>query len=415
MTGLRIIQICRLVIALLFAGTGFVSAQGKTLQPGTWRGALRTASGPEIPFIFEVSGVPAKLTIINGGERLRVDDVLVKDDSVIIRMPLFDTEIRAAFMGNSLHGNWIRHLATQDTPMEFYAVPGATARFSSTEAPFFPVNGRWSAVFTGAAGRDTNVTVAEFRQTGAKVTGTFLTTTGDYRFLEGSVSGDQLLLSCFDGSHAFLFTATLKDEHTMVDGKFYSGRSYMSLWTAKKDPKATLPDAYSITALKPGFSKLSFSFPGLDGKKVSSDDPRFKGKVTIIQFMGSWCPNCMDETMYLVPFYKKYHERGVEIIGLAYERFTDIKRAGENVLQLKNRLNVPYDLLLTGFSADKAQVLKSIPALNNFVAFPTAVILNKKGEVAKIHTGFSGPGTGTYYQEFITEFERLINDLLAEN
>jgi hypothetical protein len=34
-------------------------------------------------------------------------------------------------------------------------------------------------------GRDT--TVGEFKQVGQKVTGTFLTTTGDYRFLEGTV------------------------------------------------------------------------------------------------------------------------------------------------------------------------------------------------------------------------------------
>jgi hypothetical protein len=84
--------------------------------------------------------------------------------------------------------------------------------------------GRWSAIIGEGDGRDT--TVGEFKQVGQKVTGTFLTTTGDYRFLEGTVSGDQLYLSCFDGGHAFLFTAKIADTNTLTDGKFFAGLSW---------------------------------------------------------------------------------------------------------------------------------------------------------------------------------------------
>lgn len=389
-------------------------AQGNALKPGSWRAVLTTASGAELPFIFELSGRPPRMTIRNGEERFVVDDIRLSGDSVFIRMPLFDTDIRAAVRGDRLTGNWIKHLATRDVAMPFSAVAGPAERFPATETPLFPVNGRWAVTFTNGAGSTPELAVAEFRQVGEKVTGTFLTTTGDYRFLEGKVAGDKLYLSCFDGSHAFLFTATVKDERTLVDGKFYSGLSSVGLWTAVKNNSAVLPDAYSLTALKPGYTKISFSFPDLNGKKVSLADPKFKGKVTVVQFMGSWCPNCMDETMYLVPFYNKFRAKGVEVVGLAYERFTDFNRARANVLQLKNRLKVPYDLLITGFSSDKAEALKSIPALNNFTAFPTTLILNKKGEVVKIHTGFSGPGTGKHYQDFTAAFEQLIADLLAE-
>ena len=52
--------------------------------------------------------------------------------------------------------------------------------------------------------------------------------------------------------------------------------------------------------------------------------------------------------------------------------------------------------------------------LKDIIGFPTTIIIDKKGDVRKIHTGFSGPGTGEHYIEFISEFEKLTNDLLAE-
>jgi len=181
-----------------------------------------------------------------------------------------------------------------------------------------------------------------------------------------------------------------------------------------KDANAKLPDAYSLTALKPGYTKMDFTFTDLNGKKVSLNDARFKNKVVILQIMGSWCPNCMDETAYLVNFYKKYHPKGVEIIGLAYERSTDYARSKKSLQQLVTRFGINYPVLVTGYTNDKKELTKSLPMLANFMGFPTTIIIDKKGDVRKIHTGFSGPGTGNYYAEFINEFEKLNDDLLAE-
>ena len=130
--------------------------------------------------------------------------------------------------------------------------------------------------------------------------------------------------------------------------------------------------------------------------------------------LGSWCPNCMDETSYLVNYYKKYHPKGVEIIGLAYERTTDLAKSKPTVQQLKNRFNIPYPLLITGHTPDLRDAQKSLPELGGFLGFPTTIIIDKKGDVRKIHTGFSGPGTGKYYTEFTEEFEKLTDNLLAE-
>lgn len=401
--------------AAIFAALTTHTQAQSALQKGVWRGELKTASAKIIPFNFDVTqaGGKQEIYIINSSERFKVTDVTSKGDSVFIKMPLFDSEFRLKHSGKELTGHYIKHLADKDVPMEFTATPATPWRFFKQPVKNTAnVSGRWSAIF--GEGNSADTTVGEFKQAGQKVTGTFLTTTGDYRFLEGTVSGDSLYLSCFDGGHAFLFTAKVADNNTLSDGKFFSGLTGKDVWVAKRDENAKLPDAYSLTALKPGYKKLDFTFKDLDGKPVSLSDSRFKNKVIIVQIMGSWCPNCMDETAYMVNYYKKYQKRGVEVVGLAYERTTDFARSRKSVMQIKNRFNVPYPLLITGYTSNKEETAKSLPMLTKVVGFPTTIIVDKKGDVRKIHTGFNGPGTGEHYTEFITEFEKLTDDLLKE-
>ncbi len=405
------------IIALLFfIFINATSAQTK-LQTGVWRGALKTSSGVELPFNFDVENIGAhqQLAIINGAERFKVTDVKTKGDSVFIHMPLFNSEFRLKFAGKGLKGQWIKHLGDKDAAMDFAAEPNTAWRFfKSPGKPAFNVTGRWSAIFgDGTPGKEK--LVGEFKQTGTRLTGTFLSISGDYRYLEGSVTGNQLYLSCFDGGHAFIFTAKITNAKTISDGKYYAGLSGLDKWSAIRDPNAKLPDAYSLTVLKPGYKKIAFTFKDINGNKVSLTDNRFKNKVVIVQILGSWCPNCMDETNFLVnSYYPKYHRKGVEIIGLAYERTTDFAKSQKTLQQLKTHFNIPYPLLITGYTPSKGDPEKSLPMLADFKGFPTTIIIDKKGDVRKIHTGFSGPGTGVYYTQFKDEFEKLTDDLLAE-
>jgi thiol-disulfide isomerase/thioredoxin len=404
-----------LTLLSLFSSCSSKSDTG--FSEGIWRATLKTGSGAEIPFNFEVTDSANQkfLDIINGKERFRVNEISITADSVLIQMPLFDSEIRAVLKNKVLSGRWIKHYADSDEVLQFHAKFNDDWRFFKVNPETkSDISGRWSVTFNTADKKNSYVAVGEFSQENGRVLGTFLTATGDYRFLEGTVSDGNLYLSCFDGSHAYLFTGKLLNDKTIVDGKFYSGFSYMETWTGKKDDAAILPDAYSLTNLKEGYDKIDFSFPGLDGKKVSISDKKFKNKIVLVQFFGSWCPNCMDETAYLTSFYKEYQQKGVEIIGLAYERSKDFERSKKNVMRLRDRFSVPYDMLITGFTNDKVEVSKSIPMLDKFMAFPTLMIIDKGGKIRKIHTGFSGPGTGTHYTEFVKEFENTVDGLLAE-
>jgi thiol-disulfide isomerase/thioredoxin len=405
-----------LPLILLFPFCFSVSAQTK-LATGVWRGVLTNSFRTELPFNFDVENVAGRqqLTIHNGAERFEVNDIKIKGDSVFIHMPLFNSEFKLKFAGSGLKGQWIKHLGNTDAAMQFVAEPNTGYRFFKTaKKPAFDVAGRWAVVFDAGTPQMEKL-VGEFKQTGSKVTGTFLSISGDYRYLEGTVTGDKFYLSCFDGGHAYLFTAKISNAKTLGEGMYYSGLSGLDKWSAVKDATAKLPDAYSLTALKSGYKKVAFTFRDVNGRKVSLSDSRFKNKVVIVQILGSWCPNCMDETNFLVNnYYPKYHSKGVEIIGLAYERTTDFAKSQKTVLQMKNRMHIPYPLLITGYTPVRGDPEKSLPALADFKGFPTAIIIDKKGIVRKIHTGFNGPGTGVYYTQFIKEFDEMTEALLAE-
>jgi peroxiredoxin len=274
------------------------------------------------------------------------------------------------------------------------------------------VSGNWETVFSkGLEGE--YIAKGIFRQNGNNVTGTFRTTTGDYRYLEGIIEGDSLKLSTFDGAHAFLFVAKLTDS-TMV-GDFYSGNHWKEPFVAKLNNNYELPSAEKLTYLKDGYDTLEFTFPDENNNLISLNDKRFKNKVVVIQIMGTWCPNCLDESTFLSKYYNENKQKGVEVIALAFEVAKTKELAFKSVKRLKNKLNIAYPILLarTG-SEDKKLAHEKLPMLNHIISFPTTIFVDKKGTVRKIHTGFNGPATGQLYADFKVEFKNYVEALLKE-
>ena len=396
-------------------------AAAPVLTPGPWRGAL-TTQGQEIPFLFEVKtevGQPVVYLInkgLNGEERLRCEEISSAGDSTTIRMHAFDAALVLRADGkDKLKGTWVKYDSKEPYRVPLTASVGGQL-FPAREADDYgDFGGTWRTEFKDDNDK-TYEAVGVFKQDAAQkpaVTGTFLTSTGDYRYLNGHRFGDQIAFTTFDGSHAFLFTAT-KQSDGKLKGDFYSGKSGHETWTAVPDPNAKLPDADTLTYLKKGQTRLDFKFPSVfEGGSVSPTDPKYRGKVVVVQLLGSWCPNCMDETNFLAPWYEKNKARGVEVIGLGYERSGDYKVASTRLRKMRERFNIKYDLAVAGVS-NKDSAAKSLPQLAKFLAFPTTIFLDKKGNVRKIHTGFAGPGTGKYYQEEIAGFERQVDKLLQE-
>ncbi len=367
-----------------------------------------------MPFNFTVAEQEGKPVayLVNGEERILINEISYAQDSVHLEMHIFDATLIAKADGNRLAGRWARRDMEKPYNLPFTAEHGQTTRFSENPtAPAVNVSGKWEVQFTKADG-STYPAIGEFVQNGNALTGTFLTTTGDYRYLQGEVSGSSLSLSVFDGAHAYLFNAQAQADSTLK-GNFYAGLATHETWTAKRNPDFKLASAETLTYLKPGYDRLMFSFPDVNGQQVSLTDARFQGKPVVVQIFGSWCPNCMDETAFLAPWYAKNKTRGVEVIGLGYEVSPEFDKAKARIEKMQNRLKVEYPLLVAG-TKDKELVAKSLPALDKVVSFPTTIFIDKKGKVRKIHTGFSGPGTGKYYEDFVRDFNKTMDELLAE-
>jgi len=395
-------------VAVMFLAFSCTKQEVKT---GRWRAELEI-QGELLPFNMEVTKDEQgglDVFLLNAGERLLLDEVQTEGDSLFATLHIFDASLRARINGDNMQGSFVRNYLPGD-PIPFHAEFGKSDRFiRQGQSGTTDYTGKYRVLFT--SDKDTTVAVGVFEQQGDSVTATFLTPTGDYRYIQGNVINDSLYMSTFDGNHAYLFMAAKTGSDT-VAGLFLSGKAGRETWIAVRDEKAALPDASSLTFLKPGYEKLDFKFRDANGDSVSVNDARFQNKVIIVQLLGTWCPNCMDETRFLAPWYRDNKNRGVEIIGLAYERKDDFAYASERVKKMIEKMAVEYPVLIAGVN-DKIKAAETLPALNKVVAFPTTIFIGKDGKVAKIHTGFSGPGTGKYYQEFIEEFNQTVNELLT--
>ncbi|THU39970.1 TlpA family protein disulfide reductase [Niastella caeni] len=392
--------------------TAFANPQ---LPTGWWRASIMRMDGHTIDFNVSVQYKKGKPVwfIRNATEKIEVTAIEQKQDSIIVQMPLFESEFRLqAVNNNSLRGVWIKGTSTSIQILPVVFTYNQSQRYPQAKSTRRKVTGRWGATFIDNSNTPMQA-VVEFKQNGTALTGTVLTPTGDYRYLEGAVNNDTLQLSTFDGSHAYYFRGTIHNDSIITDGLFFSGATYKENWTAQKDEKASIPDTLAAAYIKPGEERLNFRFPDLDSNLVSINDDRFRNKVVIIQVMGSWCPNCMDETAFLSEYYKANKQRGVEMIALAYEYSTDFQRSKKSLRKFQQHFNITYPMLITGVRvADTLRTEKTLPQITRIKMFPTTLFIGRDGKLKKIHTGFYGPGAGAHYEAYKKEFYATVDELL---
>lgn len=399
-----------LLISLLFGCNS--NLQKSVNFEGEWHSYLDLGED-QLPFwmTLEKSGDQWTAFLINDQEKLAVPDVTIKGDSIHIIMNAFDSEVFAKLENDGvIRGRYQRNYQ-ENYKSKFVAERNIETRFPVLEKPKSDFTGKWEFEFT-RSDSSTYKAIGVFEQAGNKITGTFLTNLGDYRFLEGNVSGDTFFLSAFDGGHAFFFTGS-EGKSGIVKGRFRSGPIYFQTFSAVRNEYFELPENTELTQLEEGYETLDFSFPDTNGKIVSLSDSIFQDKIVLVQLFGTWCANCMDETNFLAPWYEENKAKGIEVVALAFESKPDFDYAVGRLKKHAERFDVPYPQLIAGVSK-KEEAAKSLPALKEVLAFPTLIYMDKNHIVRKIHTGFSGPGTGEYYAKWIEEHKLFIDKLLAE-
>jgi len=390
-----------------------VACGGKPAPPdlhGTWRAVLTGGAG-DLPFGLEVTAEDGRdvAYLVNGPERVRVTDVTVEGERILLGMPGYPHRIEATLEDGQLRGavvfvrpggetGSVRLVADRGAGWRFFPVPDASP---------LDFGGRWALTFRDPESGRESAAVAELSQDGHVVNGTVLRESGDDRYLAGEVRGDTLFLSRFDGGSARLYV--LRQE---ADGSV-SGRVGPYELSGRRDPEAALRDGATLTTLRADHEPLDFELPDVDGRPVSIRDERFRDKVVIVTIGGTWCPNCHDEAVFLRDFLPPRRERGLEVVQLMFEYEDDFDAAAAGVRDFIDKFGIDYPVLVAG-SYGPGRVQQVLPQIETFFAYPTTLVLDREGRIRHTHTGFSGPATGSHYEEFERKFAALIDDLLAE-
>lgn len=440
-------------LTLGLAASAQLSAPGQPpeIPQGIWRAWLESPGG-ELPFGLEIGKTTQgawTASLLNGLERIVVEEVVwIADErgdaetwSLELRFPHYDSVIRAqpGLEGNVLSGSWVKTRGkNQQTRMNFFAQITRAER----AADFLPLRFRERPALPGSqrpglakryavnfeSSRD--LAVGEFHMLAAPeqddaprgVVGTFLTTTGDYRFLAGSVDANGLRLSCFDGAHAFLFHARQvpgRQVHGGLatwEGDFWSRESWHETWKAEPDAEIQLPDAWEEVGLKPAAERpdwRTIEVSQLDGKRVPlgqvgpQDAP-----ARLLVIFGSWCPNCHDEHAYLKHLYAKYAERGLAITSLGFELGGERERDLGQLRRYRDAMKLPWDVVLVASTANKQEAAAAFPIVTAVKSYPTTLFIDREGKITAVHSGFSGPATGEAHDRLRRSFVEKIEALL---
>lgn len=395
----RILALCAVV---LLAACSTPEPEPTSFRPnvGYWRLTMETGETP-IPVNVHID-TTGTLTILNSTEEVPTGDLMVYGDTTELRISAYPSYLRyATSSATAISGRWI------DSSRSDYAIPFKGTYQGKTASAYPAVDGASDAYrVTFEPGTD-NAYPAQglFTADNGLCAGTFLTETGDYRFLQGSRTDAHMVLSCFDGAHLFFFEADVLGD-SLQNGVFLSGKHYTSTWEAVRDDAFTLTDPDSLTYLT---NADAFTFQALDatGDIAAFDAEAFAGKLTIVQIFGSWCPNCLDESTYYQDLHARYADRGLDIVPVAFERGEDFAQNVQHIQRQFDQLGITYPFYIGG-TASKSEASRVFSQLNRVISFPTSVFISPEGEVLKIHTGFYGPGTGQAYTDYVSETEAFI-------
>ena len=375
---------------------------------GKWRGEFFLGENLVVPFNFEID-IKGMVYLLNAEERFKTSPVVINNDSLFIPLDQFDNEL-AFFVQKNIMTGVLRKQDHSTVLLPVTAEKGKTYRFKENKnIKAEKLEGTYSLVFTFESGK-TERSVAVLKQNGKHLTGTFLKESGDSRYLQGIVEGNKFYLSSFIGSTPGYYTGEVNTDGT-IEGEQIGSR-IRNQFRGKRDSYAALPDPYKKLHIGDRKKLAPFSFPDIQGNMISLTDEKYRNKVVIVPITGTWCPNCIDEAVFLSPWYANNKDRGVEIMTIHYERQSDTAFSRKVMRRFRERFNIQYDQVFGGIA--NSDTVRRTLGFPEFKSYPTTLFIDKKGNIAKIHSGFSGPATGKFYDEFLKDFNDEVDRLLKE-
>jgi thiol-disulfide isomerase/thioredoxin len=394
--------------SFFFVGSAVAEPASDFDPAGLWYARLSPTENHPVEFqvrIAKKKGVLAA-TLINGTASEPFSGVVWDGTTLTLEMAHYDAKIVATPKDGSLDGMFTRIVAAGTREFAFSATRTAPPPVA-VKKPGVSVSGSW-AVEIARPGSSPEKVTALLAQKGTVVTGTLATASGDYGPLHGTFDGEQLVLTVFNGIFVYRFTAELLPDGSLA-GEYRASKSPPVDWKGRKQPVVAV-----FAGLKPTEPAKPFVFvlPEMDGKRLSSTEAPFAGKAMIITAMGSWCPNCHDEAPVLEELWRKYREKGLEVVAVTYEYTDDLERSRRLVAQFRKRNGVTYPVLWAGATKDAASSAL-FSRVDGLRAFPTTLFLDRQHRIVGIHSGFDGPATGDRFQRLRKEWEETVKKLVG--
>jgi thiol-disulfide isomerase/thioredoxin len=434
-------------IGLVLAGSATTIAfahstdSAKALE-GRWDASLIN-NGPAVPFRLDISGSGPTLkgTFYDGFKPYETTtSASFQDGKLVLKVDHYLTTITATLKDGELTGITALQGPSYTLKYDFRAVRHVESVATAVNPP--SIAGSWEIPLETPSAKGEKAFRFIVQQHGTDVAASILRVDGDTGAYSGHYENGKWILSHFDGhrpgvievtstqdgtlqivahneaiKHAIEGTDSDKKEKASADNEYaeqrYPGAAQYIAYRSEVARAKGLPapENYEThTTIRDEQEKFAFKFPDVDGKLVSNDDPRFKGKVVLAIVTGTWCPNCHDEAQCLVQLDKKYRDKGLAIVALDFEEPEQQASLARERAFVK-QYGVKYTYLIAGAPAE---MWEKVPQLVNLNTWPATVFVGRDGLVKGVHSGFASPASGEFNRQLQEEFTTKIEQLLAQ-
>lgn len=442
-------------IAILLSSLGASIAVAQTPTgaeslDGRWDASL-TSHGVVIPFRLDIAGTgPTLKGIFYDGFKPYdgTTSATFQDGKLVLNVEHYLTTITATVQGGQLVGNVVSQSRGPAAEYAFQATRHVDTKNTAVNVP--SIAGSWIIPLDSPSSKGEKAFRFIVQQQGADVAASILRVDGDTGAYSGTYKDGKWVLSHFDGSRPGVIEVSLAKDGTLevlqsstrprpaaaqeganagayqtasattTTSKTYAQDTSDSRYAGKlvayradvaEAKGLPQPENYEThTTVRDPNEAFTFNFPDENGKLVSNEDPRFKGKVVLAIVTGTWCPNCHDEAQYLVQLDKKYRDKGLAIVALDFEE-PEQQGSLEREKAFVKQYGVNYTYLIAGAPSD---MWEKVPQLVNLNTWPATVFVGRDGHVKLIHSGFASPASGQFNQQLQQEFTSKIEQLLAE-
>ena len=367
--------------------------------------ATVTAGNARVPFRFLISGSGATLqgSFFNGDKQIGSTTALIENNTIVFGYPEYGSTLEVTAANGRLQGDYHRANGV------IYTFEAQRFKPAPNTGDIPAIGGLWTIELpAGKRERAWNLIV---RQSGAEVSAAILRVDGDSGAVTGAYDGHTFILGHFSGARPLRLELTPTDGETLrVELDSYDTYRAVRGKEARANGLPAPTDPSRFTSVRDPAAPFAFSFPDLDGHLVTNTDVRFRRKVILVSIGGTWCPNCHDEAPFLMELYRKYRDRGLEIVFLSFEEGNELK-SRERLRAFVQRYAVAYPVLVAG---DLRLVHARVPQAVNLEVFPTTFSIGRDGLVRGVRTGFAGEPTGPFHASLKADVTAEVEQLLAE-